>query len=103
MARKPKTGIDASAILPPREELIATIDRWLAEDIGRGDITTRFMVPAAARAALALNTRHDIVVCGIDIAGAIFKHHVPDCTYEVVARDGTRAKQGDVLARVTGP
>jgi len=103
MARKFKTEVDASAILPPREELLATIDRWLAEDIGRGDITTRYMVPAGARAALALNTRHDIVVCGIDIAGAIFMRHVPDCTYRVVAPDGTRAKKGDVLARVNGP
>jgi len=104
VAPKPAAlDIDATAILPPREELIATIDRWLAEDIGRGDITTRFMVPAAARAKLALNTRHDIVVCGIDIAGAVFQRHVPDCSYEVVARDGTRAKKGDALARVTGP
>lgn len=104
MARSPAAlDIDATAILPPREELIATIDRWLAEDIGRGDITTRFTVPAAARASLALNTRHDIVVCGIDIAGAIFQRHVPDCTYKVMAPDGTRAKKGDVLARVTGP
>ena len=104
MARKPAAlDIDATAILPPREELIATIDRWLAEDIGRGDITTRFMVPAGARASLALNTRHDIVVCGIDIAGAIFKRHVPDCSYKVMAPDGARATKGDVLARVTGP
>jgi nicotinate-nucleotide pyrophosphorylase (carboxylating) len=102
-AKSAALDIDATAILPPREELIATIDRWLAEDIGRGDITSRFMVPAAARAKLALNTRHDIVVCGIDVAGAIFQRHVPDCTYEVVARDGTRAKKGDVLARVSGP
>src|SRR3970040_231635 len=104
MARKPAAlDIDATAILPPREELIATIDRWLAEDIGRRDITTRFIVPAGARASLALNTRHDIVVCGIDIAGAIFKRHVPDCSYKVMAPDGTRATKGDVLARVTGP
>jgi len=101
--RRAAADIDTSALLPPRDELIATIDRWLAEDIGRGDITTRYMVPKGARARLALNTRHDVVVCGIDVAGMVFKRRLPECDWRVVAPDGTRAKKGALLARVTGP
>lgn len=99
---RPK-NINAKAVLPPRDDIIAMIDGWLREDIGRGDMTTQFMIPPGTRAEFALNTRHDIVVCGIDLAAEVFRHHVPDCSFRILAPDGTRAKKGQVLARVKGP
>ena len=40
------------------------IDRALAEDIGFCDLTSELVIPAEARAELALNARQDIVVAG---------------------------------------
>ena len=96
-------NLDFKALLPPEDELLDLIDDWLAEDIGRLDITTRFMIPESAEAEFRLNTREDIVVCGIDIAEMIFRAYVPVCTFDAIVPDGTRASAGDTLARVTGP
>jgi nicotinate-nucleotide pyrophosphorylase (carboxylating) len=95
--------LDFRAMLPPKEELHRMIDGWLKEDIGRLDITTEYLIPADARAEFVVNTRHDIVVCGIEIAAEVFRYHVPNCAVDVLRRDGTRARKGDTLARVTGP
>ena len=95
--------LDFGVLLPPEDELIDLIEDWLAEDIGRLDLTTQFMIPAGARAEFTLNTREDIVVCGIGIAGMVFRTHVPECEVEILTPDGTRAAAGDALARVTGP
>ncbi len=91
------------SMLPSTEELHWMIDEWLEEDIGRLDITTEFLIPADARAEFVINTRHDIVVCGIDIAAEVFRHHVPGCEVEILTPDGTRAAPGAALARVRGP
>jgi len=95
--------LDFRSMLPPKDELHRMIDGWLKEDIGRLDITTEYLIPADARAEFVINTRHDIVVCGIDVAAEVFRYHVPNCAVDVLARDGTRAKKGATLARVTGP
>jgi nicotinate-nucleotide pyrophosphorylase (carboxylating) len=79
------------------------IDGWLEEDIGRLDITTEYLIPADAKATFLINTRHEIVVCGMDVAAEVFRYHVPDCQIDIRYHDGSRAKKGDTLARVTGP
>ena len=58
--------LDMRALLPPREERERMYAGWLAEDIGRGDITTDFLIPEDATARFVMNTRHDIVVCGVE-------------------------------------
>lgn len=97
------SDLDMRAILPPAEELDWMIDSWLEEDVGPGDLTAETLIPADARAEFVLNTRDDIVVCGIDIAKRVFENHVPECTFEILTEDGTRAAPGTALARVTGP
>ena len=96
-------NLDLRALLPPADELARLIESWLAEDIGRRDITTETMIPADAEATFVLNTRDDIVVCGIGIAARVFRHHVPGCEVEILTPDGTRAAPGTALARIQGP
>src|SRR6266487_3884798 len=69
------------------EELI---DRALAEDIGFADLTSELVIPADARAELALNARQDIVVAGIDVAAQVFRRRVPQCRVELRVKDGER-------------
>ncbi len=96
-------NLDMRSMLPPAAALHEMIDGWLAEDIGRLDITTEFLIPADATARFVLNTRDDVVVCGIDVAAEVFHRHVPECSVEILTPDGTRAKPGTSLARVEGP
>ncbi len=102
-ARPPVPAPAPAYLLPAPEALSDMIAGWLAEDIGRGDLTTEIMIPADASARFALVARHEMVVCGIGIAAAIFRQHVPDCAFETLLPDGARAAKGDVLARVAGP
>ena len=54
------------------------IDRALREDIGFCDLTSELVIPADAKADFVVNTRHDIVVAGLDIAARVFRRRVPD-------------------------
>jgi nicotinate-nucleotide pyrophosphorylase (carboxylating) len=79
------------------------IDRALREDIGFCDLTSELVIPAEAKADFVINTRHDIVVAGLDIAAQVFRRRVPDCRIETFVKDGDRAPRGARLARITGP
>lgn len=82
------------------EELI---DRALAEDIGFCDLTSELVIPAEARAELALNAREDIVVAGIDVAAQVFRRRVPESRIEMRVKDGERVRAGAAMGRVEGP
>ena len=61
-AKSRPNNLDLRSLLPPEDELEFMIEGWLAEDIGRLDLTTEIMIPADARAEFILNTRHDITI-----------------------------------------
>ncbi len=102
MPARPR-DLDLRSLLPPAAERRGLIAAWLAEDIGRGDITTEFLIPPGARARFAVNTRQEITVCGIGMAMEVFAQHVPECETEILLPDGSRAGPGAALARIAGP
>ncbi len=83
-------------------EISEFIDRAFAEDIGTGDITSDNVVPENARLRVALETREDIVVAGLDIALDCFRKLVPDAKIEKRCEDGDAIKAKDVMAVVEG-
>ncbi len=84
-------------------EIDRVIDAALAEDLGRGDVTTAATIPADARLRLVMVTRQDIVVAGIDVALAVFRRLAPGALIAAEVGDSTRARAGSVLARLEGP
>ncbi|WP_414716249.1 nicotinate-nucleotide diphosphorylase, partial [Thalassospira sp. UBA1131] len=85
-----------------KAEIAEFIDRSFAEDIGTGDITSDNVIPADARLRVALETREDIVVAGLDIALECFRKLVPDAKIEKRCEDGDAIAAKDVLAVVEG-
>jgi len=73
---------------------------FLAEDVGDGDVTAEAVVPADARLDATLLLKEDGVVCGLEVAEAVFRELDPGARFEALARDGDRVK-GEV-ARVSG-
>ncbi len=84
-------------------DVSACVDVALAEDIGRGDLTTRATVPADARLKAVMAAREDMVVAGMPLVEEIIKRLAPDATLEIISPDGTAVQAGDVIARMEGP
>jgi nicotinate-nucleotide pyrophosphorylase (carboxylating) len=78
------------------------IDLWLAEDVGSGDLTSETMIDAAARATFDMNARQPMIVAGVAVAAAVFKHYDPSLDIAVKVADGDRVAPKAVLLRVSG-
>lgn len=74
----------------------------LAEDLGRGDITSRAVVKAGQQARGNFMAKQDIVLAGLEIADAVFMHLDPYLQIETTAADGETVQAGKVFARVIG-
>jgi len=97
-----------SAFTLPGFDLHAFIDATLAEDLGAGfpgggrDVTSESVIPAEARFAGVMASREDIVVAGLPIAAAFFRHLDPECAVDILAAEGEAVPAGAELLRVTG-
>jgi nicotinate-nucleotide pyrophosphorylase (carboxylating) len=76
--------------------------RALAEDIGRGDITTDALIDAGVAASARLMAREAGIVAGLDLAAAAFRGVDSTVVFERVVEDGQSVKAGDVVARISG-
>jgi nicotinate-nucleotide pyrophosphorylase (carboxylating) len=76
--------------------------RALAEDIGRGDITTDALIDSGVAASAQLMARETGIVAGLDLAEAAFRGVEPDISFERLIQDGSPVKAGDVIARIAG-
>lgn len=82
---------------------MSAIGQFLAEDIGRGDITTRACVPHETRGAGRFLAKEDIVLCGLDVAEAVFFHLDPDGSeVESTHSDGDEIASGTVFGTLKG-
>lgn len=75
----------------------------LNEDVGAGDITTSAVVPKQSHITAILQAKEDCVVCGVGLAGLVFKELDRRISFKPRVRDGLRVKRGGVIALVSGP
>lgn len=84
-------------------EMIAKISDFLSEDIGRGDITTQATVPPEARGIGRFLAKEDLILCGLEVAEAVFVHLDPDSVpLETTVSDGDEIKSGTIFATQKG-
>jgi nicotinate-nucleotide pyrophosphorylase (carboxylating) len=76
--------------------------RALAEDIGRGDITTDALIDAGVAASARVMAREAGIIAGLDLAAAAFRGVDSAVVFERVVEDGQAVKAGDVVARISG-
>lgn len=92
---------DNLAALPDVGRLI---DLALAEDLGRGDVTTESVIGAHREPVRAeLVAREDLIVFGVDIAREVFARLDPAVVVSVRIGDGGAASRGDVVLAISGP
>jgi nicotinate-nucleotide pyrophosphorylase (carboxylating) len=80
----------------------ADIDRFLAEDLGSGDLTAA-IVPAAAEATATLITREAMVLCGQAWFDAVFARLDPRVEIDWRIAEGSEAEAGALLCNLRGP
>lgn len=82
---------------------MASIGEFLAEDIGRGDITTQSTVPEETMGAGRFLAKENLIICGLNVAEAIFLHLDPEnAPMERVFNDGDEVESGTVFATLKG-
>ena len=78
------------------------VRRALAEDVGRGDVTTQATIAPGTRSSARFVARQAGVVAGLPIAALTFALLDPAVQFETLTPDSSHVAAGDTLARVTG-
>ena len=87
--------LDASSIYSYASDL-------LKEDLGRGDITTQAVVRAGARARGRFIAKQSFVLCGLEVAEAVFSSLDANVQLESRVYDGDSIKEGTEFAVIQG-
>jgi len=82
--------------------LFAQVGAFLAEDLGRGDITTQACVARNARARGRFLAKEAMVVAGLEAAEAVFSTLDSQQQLEAFTSDGEEIEAGKVIARTSG-
>ncbi len=85
-------------------DLDAFIRATLAEDLGPAglDVTSESVIPAGARFSGVMDSRNEIVVAGLPIALAFFRHLDPEMEIRLLATEGHGVAAGTDLMRLEG-
>ena len=86
----------------PEEEIDSIITRALAEDLGHGDITSEILIPSGLEGKATILIKENGIVAGVEIAGKVFLRIDPSLQFNILIRDGTRVKSGDMVATIFG-
>ena len=83
-------------------EIDDVIDRALAEDTGRGDVTSEALIPRDLAGRATLLVKEKGVLAGIEVAGRVFHRADPSLKVDVLIQDGTAIRPGDIAGAVSG-
>jgi nicotinate-nucleotide pyrophosphorylase (carboxylating) len=89
-----------TSLLPA--EILNSIQRALAEDIGTGDVTTNSIVPAGATLSGVIQAKQDGVVAGLEIAKQTFMSLDDNIDFVSQVADGASTWNGNELVRLSG-
>ena len=78
------------------------IPNALAEDIGSGDLTSAFLVPADHQSAARIFAKADAVVAGAEVARAVYCQLDPEIAITVRRPDGDLVHPGDTVLEIAG-
>ncbi|MFN2412554.1 MAG: nicotinate-nucleotide diphosphorylase (carboxylating), partial [Pyrinomonadaceae bacterium] len=84
-------------------EVLASVGQYLAEDIGRGDVTTSAIVDSETHGVGKFLAKEYLVICGLDIAEAVFLNldaEIPEI--DTAYKDGDEVEEGTVFATLKG-
>ncbi len=93
----------AAPVFPATADVDAIIRLALAEDVGRGDLTTEATVSPGALATAELLQKAPGVVCGLPVVEAVFARLDRRVQVTRQAEEGSFDARRRVVARIAGP
>jgi nicotinate-nucleotide pyrophosphorylase (carboxylating) len=78
------------------------IDRALAEDVGKGDVTTEALIPGDRQGTGFIVAKKEGILAGTNIAKQVFHQVDPELKVEALLEDGARVEPGSKVAKVSG-
>ena len=88
--------------LPPERTWLPLVELAVNEDLGAGDATTPLVVEVGRQGSAIIEARQPLVVCGLEIAFAVFRAIHSEIQLRTGLSDGDQAEPGDILATVQG-
>jgi nicotinate-nucleotide pyrophosphorylase (carboxylating) len=87
---------------PSKPQIEEIIDRALAEDLGKGDVTTEALIPGDQQGTGFIVVKQEGILAGTGVAKQVFHRVDPELEVEILLVDGARVKPGNKVARVSG-
>lgn len=84
------------------EQIKKIISLALAEDIGKGDITSLATVRKNQKSIGKFLVKENGVIAGLNIAKQVMKTVDSKIKFNILIEDGSKVKQGDIIAEVSG-
>jgi nicotinate-nucleotide pyrophosphorylase (carboxylating) len=78
------------------------IDRALAEDLGKDDVTTEALIPGDRQGTGFIVAEKEGVLAGMNVAKQVFHRVDPELKVEILLEDGVTVKPGSKVAKVSG-
>jgi nicotinate-nucleotide pyrophosphorylase (carboxylating) len=86
----------------PLGPLFDPIDVAIQEDVGAGDVTSDFFVPANLRALARIVSHEKAIVAGTETAAEVFRRIDPALHIQVLRADGADVNADDVIIEIRG-
>ena len=93
---------ELEAVQPPADYTNKIIVIALAEDSGRGDITSEILIPCDLQGKAFMLVKEEGVIAGTQVAAQVFQQVDPTLKVQIMTQDGTAVKAGDVPMLITG-
>ncbi len=74
----------------------------LKEDIGKSDVTTESLILKKMRVKAVLRAKQDCIICGVAIAGLVFKAVDKNIKFNPCVNDGQKIKRNKIIATLSG-
>jgi nicotinate-nucleotide pyrophosphorylase (carboxylating) len=78
------------------------IDRALAEDLARGDLTTDAVIPGDQQGRAVIMSKKEGVLAGAEVAKRVFQRVDPKLKVKLLQKDGAGLEPGGKIAEVSG-
>jgi nicotinate-nucleotide pyrophosphorylase (carboxylating) len=86
----------------PEEYLGKIIDSALAEDAGRGDITSEILIPCDLQGQAYLLVKASGKIAGVGVVEQVMHRVDPSLKIEINIQDGSSVKIGDIILNIKG-